>query len=514
MLHPPCSETDVGTLALHLSPPHNSTVNVTLNKLHFTGPSAPGCAFGGTALIEQNKTEVLSICEPFNGRQGLAQNILSSVENLYLIIYWYKSLGVIAAHLLVQTTKCQAVHLDPCAVSYFCYNHDKSSVLCDRYLSKVSSDIASFKQTSARTSLLELVSMSRQRKVLSVTHTMHASTCMTIQLRSSGLRWLDMKTDCFFTLKSTICFVQNVDVEYHIRVHIPDTNHETGYVFNYNDVSQSNMDALMSRGTNTQSVTRTRTTKFKTLLKLQLGAPPHYSTAWTEIKIEITGKSHTGTVLPVDTVIVPFVPEQDAKPGGGIFDKLPRALFFVSTNFTGDMRPFGKYTIAIISPVDVSKPDLFIKVPIRLLCFASAFNEVHDVSLADTFAHIDLYPSSHSTYMYLRPVVSNNLSGSLKCPSEFASYFVCQMSPGADVYFKVKAPRLYIKWISKRKHTWQVASETCQKLGGHLPLLYDATESEEILQILKGTSNIHMVIIYIGLTHAHKVGSQDNTAQS
>ena len=74
-----------------LNVPHKFHVNVSVNKLAYTGPGTMECAYGGMASMEQvngEDKEILSLYGTYAGG-NLSKDILFLGSALFIVVYWY-----------------------------------------------------------------------------------------------------------------------------------------------------------------------------------------------------------------------------------------------------------------------------------------------------------------------------------------------------------------------------------------------------------------------------------------
>ena len=92
--------------------PRNFHVNVTIETLSHSGPNTGYCKYGGLSIYDNvtNITqEVLLLCTPLSTQ--LKHVIVSSAENLFLILYSYWPYSKIMLNVKIQPSVCKGVHV-------------------------------------------------------------------------------------------------------------------------------------------------------------------------------------------------------------------------------------------------------------------------------------------------------------------------------------------------------------------------------------------------------------------
>ena len=92
--------------------PRNFYVNVTILTLSYPGPNIGYCKYGGLSIydnVANIKQEILLLCTKLSTQ--LKHVIVSSAENLFLILYSYRPYGKIMFNVKIQPSVCKGVHV-------------------------------------------------------------------------------------------------------------------------------------------------------------------------------------------------------------------------------------------------------------------------------------------------------------------------------------------------------------------------------------------------------------------
>ncbi len=516
-----CTPDTFGSSVVHLTAPDKFKVKVTVKSVRFTGQYSSKCVFGGISFLEENDIQIKSLCKSTSENSTLGQNIYSSAQQLYLVVFWYSVLGNITGNLSVEKTNCNNKHIDPCPINIFCSPNSKALHLCHQYLSNVSSDKATFKKMMNTKSLLgHIFGASKEIKNdVQVSYTLHTNTCFVIQVWPDPVNILNLRGDCFFSLWNKLLLDFAADVHHHVKVNIPIPPYETGYVyFPKYYVSAEKLSvvtptictnlAFMTRGTNcyfvtTEAIYAGQSSRFV----LEMGMPPHYTSSWTDLKVVFDKRSHDMKNFPFDTKRVLLQSTE-------IF--LASLLLPHNTNVTGDTHILFFINITSERRVEHAYKVKFegkgvtmtLSIVHQILCFCSAFGEVNEVAFFVPFKSMMVAPFVPHSTLYLRPVNATfQSSHSLGCKMNYSEFHSYSCENYSSIAFQGR--RLHKKYFKLhnriQKVSWEDASKMCEKLKAKLPMFHDPADLEELTPVIKVVRTFPFGGIYCSLTTGDNV---------
>ncbi len=492
-------DTHAGTIVEHLVVPKNFKVKITLKTIKFTGYHSPECSFGGIAFLDN--VELLSSCENISYGTTFGHDILSTYQELFVVIFWYKILGKITVHFDVQRTLCNKVHLDPCSLQTFCSLSSNTPMLCDQHLTNVSSPSAIFKYHSGRTNFVDrmFTFSTKQKDNTQILFSLQInSSCLVIQVWSKFRSTLNGRTDCHFNLESDNQNMFTTDIEHHIKVSIPSQTYETGYVYYpvnmvdadkivINNIKECKFTAFMTRGTKCYFTT-TRYAGKPLFFTIDIGMPPHYSSSWFDIRLTSKKRTQKKENFPIGTQKI-CVNNFKIQLGTHLMNsignqtEISHAIFFLSLSSKHN----GRSDICSVFAEGIGwnkNQQIAQKTQNHLLCFCTTFREVNEASLFFPFKNMDIKPAVPNLFLYIRSIESQKLSGrgilSKKCitvHSHVPSY-LCKNNSMVSVRGE-KEMNIYVEVFKKNQNiSWQQASNICDELDGHLPQLHDTAAVE------------------------------------
>ena len=124
LIHIPFSNCLSNFCVHHFAQPEGFYLNVTVLNLNVTSSETSHCLFQGLFLGEIWDNNFLAIdvlCSDFKTHSGTSlSSYYTRGSSLFLVLYWYKSYTLITATILVNITKCPAVHLNICKYYHYC----------------------------------------------------------------------------------------------------------------------------------------------------------------------------------------------------------------------------------------------------------------------------------------------------------------------------------------------------------------------------------------------------------
>ena len=118
---------------------NNLQVNITVSKITSEITHNPKCIYGGLVIGEQmydNQQEYQTLCESHDGSKTLSKSTYSSNFSLFIALYWYNSTGRIITSLNISQTPCKPLYIDDCRIVTF-YSREKNQSRCMSYLKKI-----------------------------------------------------------------------------------------------------------------------------------------------------------------------------------------------------------------------------------------------------------------------------------------------------------------------------------------------------------------------------------------
>ncbi len=114
----------------------NHTLNISILNMTYSGPYSYICTYAGVSSFEKTSSaysEQDNYCQMDSSTQnGFAKSFYSRQEKLMLLFYWYPELGKQTVTVKAENTKCIGVHIDLCSLTAFCSKHTET---CTRYVS-------------------------------------------------------------------------------------------------------------------------------------------------------------------------------------------------------------------------------------------------------------------------------------------------------------------------------------------------------------------------------------------
>ena len=114
-------------------------VNITITKITSDIIHNPKCIYGGLVIGEQmydNQQEYQTLCENHDGSNTLSKSVYSSNSSLFIVLYWYNSIGQISTSLSISETPCKPLFMDDCRIATF-YGNEKNESRCLSYLNSI-----------------------------------------------------------------------------------------------------------------------------------------------------------------------------------------------------------------------------------------------------------------------------------------------------------------------------------------------------------------------------------------
>ena len=93
----------------------SSFLNITIDSITVSSLYTPNCFFGGLTIFDKDYTGIISQCDNFTQLSNRpALPLVSNSETVYIVLFSFKHYSSVNASVLVSTTECKGVLLNPC----------------------------------------------------------------------------------------------------------------------------------------------------------------------------------------------------------------------------------------------------------------------------------------------------------------------------------------------------------------------------------------------------------------